>query len=102
MKAQWLIVMTTALILGMAGSAYAGGDVAAGTAKAKKCVACHGADGKGKKNNPPLTGTAEADFVKAMADYKTGARKHAMMNALSKKLSDEDIADLAAYYASLK
>jgi cytochrome c553 len=102
MKTRWLVIAATALALGIAGSADAGGDVAAGKAKAKSCIGCHGADGKGKKNNPPMVGIPEAEFAQAMNDYKSGTRKHKTMNVLSKKLSDDDIANLAAYYASLK
>ena len=101
MKARWLVIAATALALGVAGSANAAGDAAAGKAKAKSCAGCHGADGKGKKKNPPVVGMSEAKFATAMQDYKSGKRKHKMMNTLSKKLSGGDIANLAAYYASL-
>jgi len=101
MMRTWLIVAAAVLALGMAGTAQAGGDAAAGKAKAKSCVGCHGADGKGVKKNPPIAGKDEAAFVAAMNDYKSGAKKHSMMNMLTKKLSDADIANLAAYYASL-
>ena len=101
MKARWLVIAATALALGVAGSANAGGDVAAGKAKAKSCAGCHGADGKGKKKNPAVVGMSEAKFATAMQDYKSGKRKHKTMNTLSKKLSGGDIANLAAYYASL-
>jgi cytochrome c553 len=101
MKVRWLVIAATALALGVAGSANAAGDAAAGKAKAKSCAGCHGADGKGKSNNPPVVGISEAKFIQAMEDYKSGKRKHKTMNSLSKKLSDGDIANLAAYYASL-
>jgi cytochrome c553 len=48
-----------------------------------------------------VVGISEAKFIQAMEDYKSGKRKHKTMNSLSKKLSDGDIANLAAYYASL-
>ena len=101
MKTRWLVIAATALALGLAGSANAAGDAAAGKAKAKSCAGCHGANGKGNKNNPSVVGLSEAKFVKAMQDYKSGAKKHKTMNALSKKLSSKDMANLAAYYASL-
>ena len=101
MKTRWLVIAATALALGIAGSANAAGDAAAGKAKAKSCAGCHGADGKGKKDNPSVVGMSEAKFAQAMQDYKSGKRKHKTMNALSKKLSSGDIANLAAYYASL-
>lgn len=102
MKKTGLVVAAAILALGLAGTAQAAGDAAAGEAKAKGCVGCHGADGKGKGNNPPIAGKDEASFVKAMADYKSGAKKHSMMNMLAKKLNDQDMADLAAYYAGMK
>ena len=58
-------------------------------------------DGKGTKNGPSLVDLSEAKFAQAMQDYKAGKREHKMMNTLAKKLSDGDIANLAAYYASL-
>lgn len=102
MKREWLLAAVAVVALSLAGPAYAAGDVAAGEAKSKSCAACHGADGKGKQDNPPIAGLPEADFVKDMDDYKSGAKEHKLMNGLAKKLSDEDIANLAAYYASLK
>ena len=101
MKARWLVIAAAALALGVAGSANAAGDAAAGKAKAKSCAGCHGADGKGRKDNPSVVNLSESKFVQAMNDYKSGTRKHKTMNALSKKLSSGDIANLAAYYASL-
>lgn len=102
MKTSMLTIAAAALVFGMSGAAMAAGDVAAGKAKAKACAGCHGANGEGKKKNPPLAGMSEADFTKAMQDYKSGARDNKTMVRTSKKLSDADIANLAAYYASLK
>jgi cytochrome c553 len=102
MKRNWLILGLVTLALAFPGAAYAGGDAAVGKAKAKSCAGCHGADGKGKKKNPPLTGFDEAAFAESMAAYKSGAKEHKMMNRLAKKLSDDDIANLAAYYATMK
>lgn len=102
MRASRLMVAMAALVFAMAGPAQAAGDVAAGMAKAKSCAACHGADGKGKKDNPALAGKPVSEFIQAMQDYESRKRKNGMMNRLAKRLSDEDIANLAAYYASLK
>ena len=86
--------------MGTAGTAYAGGDAAAGGQKAAQCSSCHGANGEGSGDNPKIAGMDEAAFVKAMNDYKSGARKHMMMEMFAKKLSDQDNADLAAFYAT--
>ncbi|HYP68257.1 MAG TPA: c-type cytochrome [Thiobacillaceae bacterium] len=96
----------TLMILGaflfVAGPAHAG-DASAGQAKAEECANCHGEDGKGDSDNPPIAGMAEADFIKVLKDYKSGARtKNKAMIKASAKLSDDDIANLAAYYATLK
>ncbi len=67
-----------------------------------KCVGCHGADGLGVGAFPALAGK-DADYLaKQLRDYKSGARPSPMMATFAKSLSEEEIADLAAYYASLK
>jgi len=89
-------------LFGLAAPAHAAGDVEAAKSQAAKCDKCHGVGGVGKKENPPLAGMDVEQHVKAMQDYKSGARDHKMMQMLAKKLSDEDIVNIAAYYASLK
>ena len=81
----------------------ADGNVQAGRAKAVQCQTCHGLDGKSKLPEAPhLAGQVEQYLVKALKDYKTGARKDEMMTMMAKPLSDADIANLAAFYSSLK
>ena len=82
--------------------AYAGGDAAAGATKAKACAGCHGPNGEGVKPNPKLAGKSEDEIAQALRDYKSGKRPHAMMKALSVPLSDADMANLGAFYASKK
>jgi cytochrome c553 len=89
-------------LLFMTGPANAG-DVGAGKAKAGSCAACHGDDGKGDKDTPALAGMSEADFIKAMKEYQTGVRtKSKKMSKIANALSETDLANLAAYYATLK
>ena len=102
MKTSFLMVAMTALVFAASGPAQAGGDADAGKAKAKACAGCHGANGEGKKKNPPVAGMAEDAFIQAMQDYKSGKREHKAMVRAAKKLSDEDFANMAAYYAGLK
>jgi cytochrome c553 len=83
------------------GSAYAAGDIAAGKTKAAACVGCHGPNGEGVPPNPALAGMSESQFIKAMEDYKSGARANPVMKAFATPLSAADNANLAAYYASL-
>jgi cytochrome c553 len=83
--------------------AYAA-DVAAGKARAMdSCVDCHGDDGKGDDESPDITGMTVEKFTKAMQEYQNGTRtKSPKMTKEAKKLSAAQIADLAAYYATLK
>jgi cytochrome c553 len=84
------------------GVAQAAGDPAAGKAKAASCAACHGANGQGVPPNPALVGKSEDDMLQAMKDYKSGKRANAVMKGMTAGLNDQDMANLAAYYASLK
>jgi cytochrome c553 len=89
-------------LLAIVGTTQAAGDVQAGKAKSGGCAACHGANGEGKDPYPALAGKAESELVQALQDYKSGKRKNAIMKGLANPLSDQDMANLAAYYASLK
>ncbi len=98
------IIFSAALIAlaGIATAAQAAGNAAAGKQKAARCAGCHGQSGEGAAKNPPIAGMAEADFVKAINDYKSGARNNAPMKGMTASLKPQDVEDLAAYYASLK
>ena len=95
-----ILLAAFALLLGTS-PAMAGGDPEAGKAKSATCAGCHGADGMGIDPNPPLAGLDEAFFAEQIAAFKSGARDNAMMKMFADQLSDEDVANLAAYYASL-
>ncbi len=97
-----LLTIGIVALFGLAGAAQAAGDAQAGKAKAGTCAGCHGANGEGKGTFPALAGKSEASLVQAMQDYKSGKRDNAMMKGFMAKLSDQDMANLAAYYASLK
>ena len=97
-----LLVAGIVALAGITANAIAAGDAAAGKAKAAACAGCHGANGEGKKPNPPLAGMAEGKFVEALQDYKSGKRANPVMKNFATKLTDSEMANLAAYYASLK
>jgi cytochrome c553 len=97
-----LLITTIIASFGIVGAAQAAGDVAAGQGRSAVCAGCHGADGKGVAPNPPLAGKPEAEQVKALQDYKSGARANPIMKGIAASLSDKDMEDVAAYYASLK
>ena len=88
--------------LAFAGAAQAAGNAEAGKAKSATCVACHGATGQGAAPNPAIAGKPEAQFVQALKDYKSGAKPNPVKRGLTAALSDQDMEDLAAYYATLK
>jgi cytochrome c553 len=78
-------------------------DAAAGRAKAKTCQTCHGIDGIAKQPNVPhLAGESEIYLTKQLKAFRDGERKDLQMSIMAKPLSDEDIANLAAWYSSIK
>jgi cytochrome c553 len=96
------IVCACAAVVAGVSPAAADGDAKAGRRKALQCQACHGLDGQAKLPAAPnLAGQSEIYLVKAMKDYRDGARKNDMMALVVRNLKDNDIADLAAYYAAI-
>jgi len=81
-----------------------GADVAAGKALSEaSCADCHGDDGAGDADFPAINGMSVEKFTKAMTEYQDGTRtKSAKMTKEAKKLAAAQLADLAAYYATLK
>jgi cytochrome c553 len=88
---------------GMNSSLPVTGNVTAGKEKAVACGSCHGQDGNSADGNfPRLAGQYESYIVKSLEDYKSGARKNPMMMGFAAGLSEQDMKDIAAYYASQK
>jgi cytochrome c553 len=80
---------------------YFSGNPQAGKGKAAGCIGCHGEDGNSSDQNfPRLAGQYQSYLIKALQDYQTGARNNPMMIGMVKDLSDEDIENVAAYYAT--
>ncbi len=83
--------------------AQSAGDPAAGRRKALQCQTCHGLDGLSRLPDAPhLAGQPEPYLVKSLNDYRQGSRRHDMMTIVVQQLSDQDVADLAAYYAEIE
>ncbi|WP_370277483.1 cytochrome c [Pontibacterium sp.] len=94
------LLISMLLTLGITGVAHAAGDAAAGQAKTAVCAACHGADGNSAiANFPKLAGQNEKYLVKQMKDIKNGVRPVVEMTGLLDNLSDQDLADIGAYFA---
>ena len=80
---------------------FAGGDAAAGQGKTAMCAGCHGADGNSAAPNfPKLAGQGEKYLTKQLHDIKSGERVVPEMTGMLNAFSDQDLADIAAYYAS--
>ncbi len=98
--------LATAIALALATVALparAAGDAAAGQAKAITCAACHGVDGNSLNPEwPSLAGQHESYIVKQLQAFKSGARQNVLMSGQAMALSDQDMADLAAYFAGQK
>jgi cytochrome c553 len=78
-------------------------DAAAGRKKAARCAVCHGLDGLAKNPVTPNLAGDNANYLrKQLGAFRSGERKDPQMSVMAKDLSDEDIADLAAWYSSLK
>jgi|SRR5690606_2070375 len=106
------VLVSLLLTLGLTGFAHAAGDAAAGEGKVVVCGACHGADGNSMAPNfPKLAGQGEKYLLKQLQDIKAGnaapadptiGRKVPEMTGMLDGLSDQDLADIAAFYASKK
>lgn len=89
--------------VGITGVAHAAGDAAAGQAKTAICAACHGMDGNSAVGNfPKLAGQNERYLLKQMQEIKAGSRQVVEMTGMLTALNDQDLADIAAYFASQK
>lgn len=97
------LFVSLVLTLGICGVAHGAGDAAAGQAKSGVCGACHGPDGNSVAPNfPKLAGQGERYLTKQTQEIKSGKRQVLEMTGLLTNLSDQDMADIAAYYASQK
>ncbi len=99
------IQLAIALLLSTLGLnlAQAGGNVEAGQALASRCAACHGPEGKSQNPLwPHLAGQQAGYLAKQLKAFRSGERQDPLMSAQAAPLSDEQIADLAAYFSSLQ
>jgi len=101
--AKFVSTVSVALFtLVTATQALAQGDAAAGAEKIIVCLACHGQDGNMSQiANVPKIGGQNAEYLlKQMNDIKSGVRVAPLMTGMLNNLNDQDMADVAAYYAS--
>ena len=97
-----LVIAAAITGFGIYGSAVAG-DAAAGKAKAAVCAACHGPAGISPQPLwPNIAGQKEQYMIKQLKAFKDGTRKDPLMSGQAVQLSDDDMANLAAYFSGLK
>jgi cytochrome c553 len=100
------LLVSLLLTLGITGMAHAAGnavvgDAAAGQGKVAVCGACHGADGNSMAPTfPKLAGQGERYLLKQLNDIKSGARAVVPMTGMLSNMSEQDLADIAAYFSS--
>ena len=100
-----LSLLPSVMLLMFCSAVLANGDIVAGKEKSLTCAACHGPDGNGVEaipTQPRLAGQSAEYLEKQLRDYQSGQRESAIMAPMVATLSEADISDLAAYYASLK
>ncbi len=96
-------LLATIALTALSASAVNAADVEAGRQKSASCAGCHGVDGNSPSPaNPSVAGQKEQYLVTTMLDYKNGKRQHTLMQAVLTPLSEADIKDIAAFYASQK
>lgn len=92
-----------ALALLVAGAPALAADAVAGRAKAQACAVCHGPLGLSSAPDAPnLAGQPALYVATQLKAYRSGARKHEVMAVMAKPLSDAEIDDLAAWFASIR
>jgi len=96
------VALAGAVLLCVApGAATASGSVSAGQEKSATCAACHGAQGESAGPQwPILAGQYSSYLEHSLKAYRSGSRQNAIMQGFAGQLSDQDIEDLAAYFAA--
>lgn len=96
-------IITLGLVGVVFGETAVAGDPVAGKARAQQCVPCHGIDGVAKQPNVPnIGGESEMYLTKQLKAFRSGERKDEQMSLMAQPLSDEDIANLVAWYSSIE
>lgn len=99
------LTLCASVLMGVAAPSQAAGDPRAGQQKTSMCAGCHGIEGWRTAYptvySVPKLGGQHADYiVAALKAYKSGERKHPSMTGIAASLSEQDMEDIAAYYAS--
>lgn len=101
MTAKLVAALSMVVVFGWSAPSLAEGSKEAGQAKSAVCMACHGADGNSMNPEwPSLAGQHPSYIARQIAAFKSGDRKNDLMSPMALVVTDEDVADLAAYFAS--
>lgn len=103
MRIATATLLAIASALPAASEASAAGNAEVGRERATACIVCHGRDGIGTNPMVPnIAGQSEQYLVKQLREFRAGQREDPQMTIITRDLSDADIADLAAWYASIE
>ena len=101
-----IIATTVGLLLLslMVGNVQAKGNIERGADLTNDCIECHGMDGKGNFETPPIAGLKESYILKRLRGFNSGKTKSidGIMHTYTEDMSDQELQDLAAYWASRK
>jgi cytochrome c553 len=101
MTAKFVAAVVLVTTVAWTGPVLAAGSKEAGQAKAATCVACHGSDGNSVNPEwPSIAGQHETYIVRQLTNFRDGERQNLLMSPMAMGLSDQDVEDLAAFFAS--
>jgi cytochrome c553 len=100
MKKQLLALSLALAFTSTSGILHAEGNISSGKEKAAACISCHGENGNSMVSTfPKLAQQHSSYLIKQLQAFKNGTRKNPMMSSIAMGLTDEDMVDIAAYYA---
>ena len=104
MMTRTAMIAVATLLLSLAGNVQAAGNIERGGDLSYDCIECHGMEGKGDFETPPIAGLDEAYIIEQLRGFCGGKKKSmdGMMNTYTEDRTDQDLQDLAAYWASKK
>jgi cytochrome c553 len=101
MTPKFVVALGLVTVLGWSGTVTAAGNKEAGQAKSATCMACHGMEGNSANPEwPSLAGQHASYVARQLKHFKASERSNPLMSPMAMMLADQDVEDLAAYYAS--
>ncbi|MGB5708164.1 MAG: c-type cytochrome [Arenicellales bacterium] len=96
--------VSSLMLMLMVGNVQAKGNIERGADLTTDCIECHGMDGKGNFETPPIAGLSQDYLLKRLKGFNSGKTKSidGIMHTYTEDMSNQDLQDLAAYWASRK